>query len=280
MKVDIILCAHNAERTIKDCISSLVVQTHKDINIHVFDDASTDNTLEILRKYRDTRVNIVSSKKNIGTYAGKNFIYKNFCAGSDYIALQDADDYSHPRRIEIQSKFLKDNDIVCAGTGIVEFWEQGSLPWTKHSGEWIGNSRENYYPELIENKDLEEVLSYLQDNENYQRYLKFKFCMNGSVMFETEFLKSIGGWDGEARVAADTDIFIRTLANNNICNIQRCLYYRRFHKNSLTARKDWGIKSDFRKEYNLNRIPVIESSLQNIPVVRNFYYPEFDYEVY
>ena len=280
MKIDVILCAHNAERTIEDCVDSILNQTHEKFKLYIFEDASTDNTLKILKTYRDPRIKIIASERNIGTYAGKNFILNRFCSFSDYVALHDADDYSHPERLEIQSKFLKENKAVCAGTGIIEFWEQGMQPWTKHSGEWIGNKRENFYPELIVRNDLKEILEYLKDEKQYSKYLKFKFCMNGSVMFKTSFLKSIGGWDGEARVAADTDIFIRTLAQNNIHNIQQCLYYRRFHKNSLTARKDFGIKSDFRKEYNLARIPVVEKSLLGESVKRSFYHPSFKCRIY
>jgi len=280
MKIDIILCTHNSERTIEQCITSILNQTYKKFKLYVFEDASTDETLKILKGYRDPRIKIIASEKNMGTYAGKNFILKRFCKTSDYVALHDADDYSHHERLEIQSNFLRENDLVCAGTGVIEFWEEGMLPWTKHSGEWIGNKRENYYPELLVHDDLEKILEYLKNEDLYYKYLKFKFCMNGSVMFKTSFLNAIGGWDGRTHVAADTDIFIRTLANNNIRNVQKCLYYRRFHKNSLTARKDLGIKSDFRKKYNLDRIPVVEEALQGKNVVRDFYHPALKCRIY
>ena len=104
--------------------------------------------------------------------------------------------------------------------------------------------------------------------------------MNGSVMFDADFLKGIGGWDGRTRVAADTDIFIRTLAENDIHNIQECLYNRRFHKDSLTSGKDLGIRSDFRKRYNLNRSVVAKEALLGRKVIRDFYYPRFDYQVH
>ena len=75
--LDIILCSYNSEDTIKECVDSILNQTFRLFSLYIFDDCSSDRTVEILKTYKDRRVTVISSKKNIGTYAGKNFVLKN-----------------------------------------------------------------------------------------------------------------------------------------------------------------------------------------------------------
>ena len=101
--------------------------------------------------------------------------------------------------------------------------------------------------------------------------------MNGTCMFERQLLNELGGWDGNTRIAADTDIFLRILGNHEIHNLKTPLYKRRFHKNSLTAAKEYGIKSNTRKEYNMGRLDVAIQSLKGNSPIRDFFYPKFNY---
>ena len=276
--LDIILCSYNSEDTIKECVDSILNQTFRLFSLYIFDDCSSDRTVEILKTYKDRRVTVISSKKNIGTYAGKNFVLKNYCK-APFVALHDSDDISDPNRFRRQLDYIIANNIQCVGTCVKEFWETPDMhPHTVSSATSENSERANTYPEIVKRSQLQELFSFLNE-EGYEKYLKFKFCMNGTVMFDRKLLQKLGGWDGRTRIAADTDIFIRTLSFSDIHNIQESLYNRRFHKNSLTASGICGIKSKVRKDYNMARKPVIESVLNNKPVVRDFYYPSFTREV-
>ena len=48
--IDIILCCYNSEKYIKTCINSILNQTFTDFKLYIFDDNSTDNTIEIIIK--------------------------------------------------------------------------------------------------------------------------------------------------------------------------------------------------------------------------------------
>ena len=148
--VDIILACKNAELTIEECISSILNQTFNTFNLFVFDDFSSDNTVNKIRSFNDKRITLIKSDKNIGTYASKNFILKKFCK-SKYVALHDADDISLPNRIEKQVHELSNNkSIACLGTGIEEFWNSDNVkPHTITHEETNNNSRKNYYPKNI-----------------------------------------------------------------------------------------------------------------------------------
>jgi glycosyltransferase involved in cell wall biosynthesis len=275
--IDIILCTYNSSDTIEQCINSILNQTYEKFNLFVFDDCSADDTVEKIKAFKDDRITIISSKKNIGTYAGKNFVLKNYCK-SQYVALHDSDDYSHPERLAQQLGFAVLSDSACVGTAVNEFWEDHK-PHTVSETENNKNCRRNEYPKIIERDNLNKLLSSLSDNGNYEDYLKFKFCMNGTVLFNREVLMFLGGWDGNTRIAADTDMFIRILGAHKIFNLPDVLYNRRFHSKSLTASNNVGINSEKRKKYNLERKSVIERSLMREPVVREFYYPEFGYDI-
>ena len=78
------------------------------------DDASDDNTVEILKKYqlKDKRIEVIFLKKNVGTYKAKNIALKY--ANGEYIAFHDADDYSHASRISSSISLLESKPSLLA----------------------------------------------------------------------------------------------------------------------------------------------------------------------
>lgn len=59
MKVSILLCAYNAEAYIADAIESTLAQTFRDFEFIIVDDGSSDNTLDIIRRYEDERIKVI-----------------------------------------------------------------------------------------------------------------------------------------------------------------------------------------------------------------------------
>ena len=280
--LDVILCAYNAEDTIRQCVDSILDQSFSDFNLFVFDDYSLDNTLSVLKEYNDKRITVVHSCENVGTYSGKNFILKNFCH-SDFVALHDSDDFSNINRFEQQIEFLNSyEDIVCLGSAIREFWQDDDVkPHTVSADSVTGNivrERTNHYPVRINKSYLNEILDTIRDSDDdvIGSFLKVKLCMNGSVMFRRNVLSKLGGWDGRTRIGADTDLFLRILVDHNIGNISNVLYNRKFHKYSLVLSEKYGVNSKVRKEYALNLIQSIQKSIVDGAKIQDFYYPEKD----
>ena len=73
MIVSIIIPAYNTALYIGRCLDSVCMQTYKDIEIIVIDDASTDNTLSIINQYakRDKRIKIIHHSENRGNGIGR-----------------------------------------------------------------------------------------------------------------------------------------------------------------------------------------------------------------
>ena len=109
---------YNAELFLADSIKSVLSQTFTNWELILVDDGSTDNSLEIARKFEllDERICVISDGLNKKLPYRLNQIIKK--AKYNYIARMDADDLMAIDRLEKQINFLKDNsdyDLVTTG---------------------------------------------------------------------------------------------------------------------------------------------------------------------
>lgn len=111
-KVSIIMGVFNSEKTIRECIDSILNQTYKNIEFVICDDNSIDNTYSILKQYQQKNSNIVVIKnnENKGLAYSLNRCLKNCSKDSKYIARMDGDDICIETRIEKQVSFLNTHD--------------------------------------------------------------------------------------------------------------------------------------------------------------------------
>lgn len=91
--VSIVVPVYNTSKYLDQCLSSLVNQTLKDIEIICVNDASTDNSLELLTSWaeKDNRIIVVDSKVNLRQGGARNIGIRR--AKGKYIGLVDSDDY-------------------------------------------------------------------------------------------------------------------------------------------------------------------------------------------
>jgi teichuronic acid biosynthesis glycosyltransferase TuaG len=71
------------------------------------DNASQDTTLDVINTYKDSRIHLYPSKKNLGPYKGLNFLLDK--VQGQYIAILDHDDLWHPAKLAKQIVFLEKN---------------------------------------------------------------------------------------------------------------------------------------------------------------------------
>ena len=127
MKLAVILPAYNAENFIAECLESLLNQTFSDFCILAVNDASTDNTGNILEDYaaKDTRLRVYHFSENQGEPAVMQFtmdILKEMDV--EYVARMDADDVCIPQRFERQIQYLDNHpEIDILGSNAVLFYE-------------------------------------------------------------------------------------------------------------------------------------------------------------
>ena len=92
MKLSVIVPVFNTEKFVSHCLDSLINQTHKDLEIVIVNDGSTDSSGAIINEYanKDNRI-IIVNQKNQGLSAARN--KGLFVASGDYVLFLDSDDY-------------------------------------------------------------------------------------------------------------------------------------------------------------------------------------------
>lgn len=100
IKVSVIVPVYNAGLYLKQCLDSLINQTLKDIEIICINDNSTDNSVKIIKEYKekDFRIKLINNDSNLGAAASRNVGIQ--IAKGKYLSILDADDYFEPILLE------------------------------------------------------------------------------------------------------------------------------------------------------------------------------------
>ncbi|MBO4480233.1 MAG: glycosyltransferase family 2 protein [Alphaproteobacteria bacterium] len=119
-KVSVLVPCYNSERYIDECITSIINQSLKDIEVICINDGSTDNTLDIIKKYADldSRV-LVIDKPNEGY--GKTMNRGLNIASGEYIAIVECDDWIEKNALELLYTTAKQNDADMVKADFVLF---------------------------------------------------------------------------------------------------------------------------------------------------------------
>ena len=274
INVDVLVSTFNNENTIEKCIESILQQDHNSWRLIIFNDNSQDETFKKIISYQDQRIILINSKKNVGTYQSKNFLMRKLAKGK-YIALHDADDYSHPFRLGKQINYLEENlDCVCVGSA-VEQEINNNLVLNNHN-PIIRSNGSNFYPKRHSILLAKKIFNYLSKPKLYNEFLSLKICMNGSIMIRKDILDDLGGWDPRSRVGGDTEIYSRLVSKGYVDNLQEVLYTRTIHNDSLTQSKKFGSQSEFRKKYNLSTTKSLQKTLDGNPMIYSYETPDLN----
>lgn len=106
-KVTVLVAAYDAADTLHTALRSLQEQTWTNLEIIVLDDCSPSmDTMQVAERFAaiDPRIQVVRMAENSGAYVARN--HGLDMATGEFVTLHDADDWSHPRKIETQVRFM------------------------------------------------------------------------------------------------------------------------------------------------------------------------------
>jgi succinoglycan biosynthesis protein ExoO len=137
-EVSIIVPAYNTEAYIAKAIDSALTQTLTNIEVIVVDDASGDQTVEVIQQFTDPRLQLLQNPQNLGVSASRNRAIQK--ARGQWIAVLDSDDWYVPNRLETLLNIAKKKkaDLVIDNLHLIRNNE--SFPWStllQESGETI-----------------------------------------------------------------------------------------------------------------------------------------------
>ncbi|MGF1784835.1 glycosyltransferase [Photobacterium swingsii] len=220
IQVDVLIPMYNAEKTINESVLSVLNQTIK-ANIIICDDASTDNSLFLVKQLSETydNISIVENVENLGYL--KTFNKLLTCSSSDFIAFLDADDYYLPEKLEKQLAFLHDNTSI----------DVVGCNYTR-----VDNN--NKYTLTPSNLPLEhsKIFSSLINGDDV-------IC-GSSLMVRREVISNIGGYREffEGKVGEDIDWFTRIIQRHRVANVSYTGYSYRMSLLSLTRKVSYNVR--------------------------------------
>lgn len=107
--ISVVVPTYNSEKYISNCLNSILNQTHQKIEVIVINDGSTDQTLEILNKFKvkDSRIKVIN-QVNKGVSFSRNLGIDN--SKGEFVIFVDSDDFLTLDYIEYMKKMIMFND--------------------------------------------------------------------------------------------------------------------------------------------------------------------------
>ena len=113
--VSVVMAVFNGAEYIRESLHSILNQTFQDFELIIVDDASTDNTVNIIKEYKDDRIVLICNDENLKLPKSLNKGIKS--AKGKYIIRMDADDICMPNRFVKQVSFMEENPDIAASSG-------------------------------------------------------------------------------------------------------------------------------------------------------------------
>ncbi len=161
MKIGIVIVNYNGAKYQNECVESLLRSTFKDFVVFIVDNASTDNSMELLDRFDDERIVKIYSKDNLGVAAGNNLgIIKAYEYGVDAVLLLNNDTVLKEDTLAYMVEEMEaGNDIV---SPLIFYWSDKSIIWYVGGGftRLKGNSYHDYYKEKFSNQVIVDYCEY------------------------------------------------------------------------------------------------------------------------
>ncbi|MDO4160916.1 MAG: glycosyltransferase family 2 protein [Prevotellaceae bacterium] len=203
--ISIIIPSYNRAHLIKRALKSVTSQTYDDIEIIVVDDASTDNTAEVVKTLNVPNLNYIKLPKNEGACHARNVGIEH--AKGEYISFLDSDDTWECEKLEKQYKFLLKNN---ANVVVCNYWKEkdGKKKKKVPDGHDI----------IIKKEEL----------------LNANIITTGAILISKEALVSVGAFDESMPRYQDWELVLRIIKKYDIFYLDKPLLTLFFQKNSIT----------------------------------------------
>ena len=240
--LSVVMPAFNAQDYAEEAIKSVLLQTVKNWELIIVDNASTDKSLEIFKKYEkiDSRIKVIKHKKNKGAAASRNTAIKNTNQNSKLVFMLDSDDRMLPDTLYEQKKFMDLNPEASVVGCLGEYLDA--------KGEVFGKTSSSFYTR----SDFDKLL---KNRKNIG-------IMHSGACFNKEIFNKLGGYDTSKRFLDDMDLWHRFADNGYIILVQKkvLVQYRIHSKSTVTGNfvkyflaMEWEKKNRFINKNNLKK---------------------------
>ena len=217
--ISIVIPTYNHAKYLDKALNSVIEQTYKNWEIIVVDNFSSDNTEEVVLKYKDSKIKYIKVKNDGVIAKSRNTGISN--AKGDWIAFLDSDDWWSPRKLET------------------------IFPYLNQSNDFI------YHNLQIINKDNVKTKKKTLKSRNLHKPVTLDLILNGnpicnsSVVVRKTFLEKIGGLNEskEMIAAEDYNAWIKiSCLTDKFLYVSKSLGYYLVHEKGI-SHKDMSIPS-------------------------------------
>jgi len=218
--ISIIIITYNRAGFISEAIESALGQSFFDWELIVIDDASEDDTREIVEEYivRDSRIKYFRNDGHLRISKSRNKALGS--ARGEYVAVLDSDDvWSDRDKLKKQYGFLEGNkDYVLIGGGVIVIDEYG-----KETRRYFNR----------------------ESDENIRGKILFQNQFaHSSVMFRREAALKAGGYDENLNIGEDYDLWLKLGTLGKMANIKEHLLKYRVHGGNVTLKRVEALKNN------------------------------------
>lgn len=208
--ISVLLPTHNCSLYVNLAIGSILNQSLPDFELLIYDDASDDKSLQVIKRFADSRVRIFQSQKQVGISNSLNFLLSQ--AKGRFIARMDADDIATTDRLEKQAEFLNANpEIALCGAQAILINSLG-----KNIGKRI-------YPTNPET--IKKVI------------LRYNPVIHPTWFARINILAEVGIYDPNFDGAEDYELLLRIAKKFKVANLPKALIYYRIASHSISLRE-------------------------------------------
>lgn len=191
-RVSVVLPTYNHEKYVGECIQSVLDQTYQDFEIIITDDGSSDGTVNVIKEFDDSRIQLYTYPENKGACTATNNCIRK--TAGEYIAVLNSDDAWEPTKLEKQVKYLDSHPEIGAVFTKVTFVDE--------TGTLIGpENYKGFYKFEKENKSRYEWLRFFFSTGN---------CLcHPSVLIRKKCYDEVGLYDERMANLPDLDMWVR-----------------------------------------------------------------------
>lgn len=206
--VSIILPVYNGEKFLARSLESCLNQTHRNLELIVVDDCSSDSSFEIVRSYAkiDSRIKILRNEINKKLPASLNIGHK--AANGDFFTWTSDDNFYELNAIELllEEFSTEDPDLVYSDFNLIDSQEQ-----------------------IMFNNFKSDSPSILLGN-----------IVGSCFLYKRQLYERNKGYDEDLHTIEDYDFWLQASIHSRFKFTPQILYNYRFHKNSLTSQVKFG----------------------------------------
>ena len=206
-KVSVIVNCHNGEQYLRECISSILNQKYRNLELIFFDNFSSDNSKKIITNINDNRIKYFFSNKKLSLYAARNEAVK--VSSGEIIAFLDVDDWWDENYLSSRANVFDDESYDYYYSNVSIFYEKYKK--YKKYKKFFSNSR-----------------------KIYNLLAKDYFIIISGLMIRKEVFNKAGYFNSNLNIIGDFDLMMRISKKFNAHSINDTLIFYRYHENNYS----------------------------------------------